>query len=400
MPTPLISPNLHVVLIHYPMAMLIAGVFIELFSFLWPRSSFRVAGRWMILLGALSAVVAAYSGIYALRDVSRVAEGMPWLRFKIDSPVFSDPKIWAMMWKHTLYQSIAAGVSALVVTTWLGCSDKTREALRLPFLVILLGTVSVIVFGAWLGGESIYRHGVAVCSTAKGADAATQPASWRMDAGDSWATSPTKYEKMFPPVELHVIFAGMATAIALASIGLSFRKLTTLYEAPTHRPITARDETMAPRQPASPNSMARTLNPDLEIDLHFSAPAGRFWMLTFLIALMTAVGGLFVLARSASIPLDEVKQPKQFISDFRKQIQPEDFHKPTRVFVHFVTGSAIVVLPLFLAFLARFAPRKRILLSVCAGLLIIAVAAQVWFGVLLLYDTEQGPLKGFNTALE
>jgi hypothetical protein len=73
MQTELISPNLHVVLIHYPLGMLIAGTLIELFSFLWPRSTFRTAGRWMILIGALSTIPATFSGVYALRDVARVS---------------------------------------------------------------------------------------------------------------------------------------------------------------------------------------------------------------------------------------------------------------------------------------------------------------------------------------
>ncbi len=392
MPTPLISPNLHVILIHYPLALLIAGVLIEVFSFLWPRSSFRVAGRWMILLGALSAVVAAYSGIYALRDVARVDE-TNWSQLKATSPVFKDPAVWKLLWNHTLYQSIAAGVAALVVVVWLGSSDRTREALRVPLLAVLLATVSVIVGGAWLSGEAIYRHGVAVEKVFPVLVDTAAPTTQQ-----SWATSPTKVEKMFPPVELHVVFAGLTTAIALAAIGLSFRKLTTLYEVPTHRPITVRNETMAPRTPPSPSAMARTLNPDMEIDLHFSAPAGRFWMLTFLLAMGTAVGGLFIMARGASIRLDQWRQPKLLVQQLRAQIQPEDWHKPNRLFAHFVVGSTIIALPLVLALLARFAPRRRLLLSICTIILIAAVAAQMWFGVLLLYDTSDGPLKSFVAA--
>ena len=70
MATPLVRPNLHVILIHYPLAMLVAGTLIELLSFVWPRGTFRAAGRWMILLGALLAVPTTFSGIYAMRDVA------------------------------------------------------------------------------------------------------------------------------------------------------------------------------------------------------------------------------------------------------------------------------------------------------------------------------------------
>src|ERR1700722_10329905 len=39
----IINPNLHVVFIHYPLGLLVAGTVIELFSFLWPRSGVRAA---------------------------------------------------------------------------------------------------------------------------------------------------------------------------------------------------------------------------------------------------------------------------------------------------------------------------------------------------------------------
>src|SRR5437764_8879087 len=105
-----ISPNLHVVLIHYPLGLLIAGALIELFSFLWSRSGFRTAGRWMILLGALSAVPTTFSGIYALNSVAlshnSVGEETPWSDVKAGSAVLSDPHVFAMLRTHVLYQSI------------------------------------------------------------------------------------------------------------------------------------------------------------------------------------------------------------------------------------------------------------------------------------------------------
>ena len=63
-----ITPNWHAVLVHAPLGLLSVGIFIEVFSFLWRRSTVRTAGRWMVLLGAITAVPALTSGIYAYRD--------------------------------------------------------------------------------------------------------------------------------------------------------------------------------------------------------------------------------------------------------------------------------------------------------------------------------------------
>src|SRR5438093_1597912 len=95
-----INPNYHVVLIHAPLALLIVGTLIEVFSFLWRRSGFRAAGRWMILIGALAAVPTVTSGLYAMWDVNNPdnMEGMTWHAIRADSPVKGDA--WDMLQDH------------------------------------------------------------------------------------------------------------------------------------------------------------------------------------------------------------------------------------------------------------------------------------------------------------
>src|SRR5687768_10037846 len=88
----LVNPNFHVILIHFPIGLLLTGTLIELFSFLgWRRSGFRIAGRWMILLGALLAIPTAFAGIYALSDVVRMQNAAPldgtWSQTLAGSPI-------------------------------------------------------------------------------------------------------------------------------------------------------------------------------------------------------------------------------------------------------------------------------------------------------------------------
>src|SRR3954465_12000314 len=74
-PKEFINPNLHVILIHYPLGLLVVGTLIEFFSFLgWRRSAFRAAGRWMLLIGILSLTPTLFSGLYALADVNRTSD--------------------------------------------------------------------------------------------------------------------------------------------------------------------------------------------------------------------------------------------------------------------------------------------------------------------------------------
>jgi uncharacterized membrane protein len=380
-----ISPNLHVCLIHFPMALLIIGVSVELFSFLFPRSSLGNGARWMILLGALSTVPATFSGIYALSDIARTNNpvgDVPWEDVKAASPWLSQPAVWQVMRTHVIYQSAATAMSVIAVLIWLGCSDQGRKAMHWPVLVLLVGSVVVIIVGAWNGGELIYRHGVGVQTAAV------------VETGQT--TKEKILHQIPPPVELHVIAAGCAIAIALAAIGLSCRKLNARfdYAAPGNQ---ATGENSA-RQSSDALVMIRSFNPGIEVNVDPCAPAARCWMLAFVLAMATAGLGILVLA----INSDALTLAKQTHHPIWKvlweQIKPSDGTKVNRALGHVVMGSTIVILPLILAALARFAPRWRFFFTFFTLILILAVSAQIWLGVLLLLDTSDGPINKFNPA--
>lgn len=402
MQSELITPNLHVALIHFPLAMLSIGVTIEFFSFLWPRSTFRVAGRWMILLGALAAIPATFSGIYAFKAIAQTNMDANWHDLKESSPILSQPAVWNMLRRHTLYQAIASAVAVFVVMIWLGASDRVRKSLHVLMVLILVGVVGAMVYGSWFGGEMVYHKAVAVDLTTQPTESAETPTTMPI----KWTDGPTKYEMWFPPIELHIIMAGVCTAFAVAAIGLSFRRLHTAVDPMDEPIVTVSHETMAPRTHAAAVDLVRSFNPGMDLSLRPHIPAGRFWMLTFLLALITTLGGLFVIARDADILKDITQKPNQTATLLWNQIKPSDGEgaskagekstKNYRHFAHAVAGSAIVILPIVLALLVRFAPREKIILSIVTFLLIVAVGLQVWFGILLWLDTPEGPLTNYN----
>jgi len=107
-------------------------------------------------------------------------------------------------------------------------------------------------------------------------------------------------------------------------------------------------------------------------------PAPRFWLVTALLGLMTAVGGLIIIEPSTfNDVITMVKSNSRYVG-------------------HTAAGVGIVVLTIVLAIITRTAPRSRGLLMVFAVLLVVALAAQIWFGTLLLFDSPQGPLVRFN----
>jgi uncharacterized membrane protein len=385
MPHQFINPNFHPLLVHYPIALLMAGALIELFSFLgWRKSSFRAAGRWMILLGALSGVPAAMSGIYALNDVAHIglpeadAEA-PWHTVAAASPLVNDAVAWKMMIRHTLLMSIASAVVLLVVVTWIASSDGWRDRLHYPLLLLLLGGIGLTGAGAYLAGEAEFTHAV---GQRKIDEAGVQPTTVQT------RTLKDKIDYFVQPEQSHVIGAGAAVALALVSIGLSIRTITS---APPEPGLDSMGNVLGEHgdDPTStPGLVALT-------EFQSKVPAARFWVLAFLVALLTATGGWYLLTSGSDLSPTAFKDGWQLVRDPAQN----NGSALTRRLGHIICGSAIIVLPLMLAVFARWLPRSKALLSLCTLLLLCAIAGQVWLGVLLIFDGNAGPVTGYSAVL-
>jgi len=430
----LVNPNFHVVLVHFPIGLLVTGTLIELFSFLgWQNSGFRVAGRWMIGLGALLAIPTALSGIYALSDVVRADNPaatanhhVTWSQARASSPVARDAEAWEMLERHAYLNGGVTALLAFVVVVWLSGSDSWRRTLHLPLLILLLAGVGAAVVSAWYGGEVVYRKGVGVegaamamamapttlptdsGSVAATTGAAAAAATLPLSATTSPTTSPTELTdierdvaRVLPPMQAHVILAGFAVAIALAAMGASLRAAGAARAAAAGEPVDELSE-LAAAYGARPVRPGRGPEVSSYADAYAAAgaagaarnapydvgrtPSARLWLLTFLLALLTAGIGYWMLIRG-----DAVQNLVDFAGIWNNHIKLHE-----RRMFHVIAGGAIVVLPLLLALLARVAPRARGLLFLVSLLLIVAVAAQVWLGTLMLWDSHEGPARAFN----
>jgi uncharacterized membrane protein len=433
---PIIRPNLHPILVHFPLALLNTGLVIEIFSFLgWRRSPIRAAGRWMILIGALATVPAALSGIYALHDVAMRgldadSQGLIWHDTATQSPLVLDRGAWDHLCDHTTAEAIASGLALLAVVLWIGSSDEWRRWLHLLILLMLVAAAGIAGYGADLAGKAVYVNGVGVESlvtptphAGRGAAPATAPstsgaAAAVMRALPSENPMPTfpgqravvanardirlQFEQAFPPLQNHVIFAGLMLALAALSVGLTLRashapapghnvsQIAAAFGAVSGGSRDVFDES-AGRTPAPPSPV---VNDPAAIDLEVrnAVPSARFWLLTFLAAAITLVLGWWVLAADAET--FDVKRLWDLVFDLPIQ----NIGHLTRRQAHVICGSAIVILPLLLAVLARLAPRRKLLLLPVALLLTAAIAAQIWLGILMMFDTNSGPVTHFTPA--
>lgn len=411
----LVNPNWHVILIHYPLALLGVGIVIELLSFLWRQSGFRAAGRWMILIGGLACVPTVTSGLYAMRDAVAAQRtpwelteerGETWEEAKASSPL--QPKQWEHLENHVWLNALATVLFVLVIVIWLGSSDFWRRRLHFPLLALLVVGLGLISAGAWHGGEMVYRLGTAVeidrsVQNQHHADedsalaATTEPASMPVvphgAAEHSHAqhsvnqTSPAwlnRVERAFPPMQIHAIMAGMVIAIAMAALGLSIRAITSSNEAYQRVAAAESAESTATTEDPTMLEIHAAFVAEPEKDDHLAralarrVPSSRFWVLAGFLAIITAGGGLWVAGTWAWPDVLELIQSSR------------------RSMTHTILGTSIIVLTFLLAAITRWSPRSKFMLSLFSLLLILTVAGQIWMGVLLMYDTPAGGLTGFN----
>jgi uncharacterized membrane protein len=379
-----ILPNFHAILIHFPIGMLSIGVLIELFSFIWPRSSFRTAGRWMILLGTLAAVPAVTSGFYALHDVAgHGSETDSFIEFKAGSN-FSDTD-WRFVRYHVLLNSGATILALIAVVMWIGASDQWRKILRVPALVMLLAALGLMTDGAWHGGEMVYRLGFAVHGQqAVLPDNPTKPQNLQ-----------DKIEYYAPEGEVHLLMAGLVFALAAVSLGLTIRRAVMTDSVVVERvPPTYVPKNVA-GQPIKPISLLQALNdPGDEIPVVPRVPAARFWMLAAVITLGALASGLWFGGFLAPWPkiIDQ--------SHLRWSLEHIKDADHAREGMHIVVGASLLILIFAMALLTRFSPRSRVILSGLSLLLVLAMAAQIWIGLSLLFDGGRGALAHFKTQAE
>jgi hypothetical protein len=241
------------------------------------------------------------------------------------------------------------------------------------------------------------QHGSPVGGSPAATSAATQPATQRsiseivatirhkthpVEAARSISRKGIEY--YIPPLQLHLLLAGIAVAIAIGAFGVTIRRWKVMRAADASAnvlPIELLEHRLRPDRVDRPMPPADA-SPGAAVIPHLF-PA-RLWLWALLFALGTAVSGLWM------------------TDDWRLKVLTEPMHnrfaldQTQRLFGHVVVGLSIALLLLLGAVLTRLAKRHRPLTILVMLLATIAVASQMWLGVLLLFDSSSGLLTKFN----
>jgi hypothetical protein len=170
-------------------------------------------------------------------------------------------------------------------------------------------------------------------------------------------------------MQAHVVLVGLTIAAAVGAVGMALRGAATAVLPPLTKAL--RDS----------HDVAYADSPALQVRLTVitqRVAVGRYWLTAMALAAGTAAAGLWVGAGWTAEALAALVGQRRNLA-------------------HLVLGGAILVMIGALAGLGRWGRRRAGWIVVCATLLFLCLAGEVWVGVLLLYDGSGGAgLTGFQ----
>lgn len=147
--------DLHPMLVHFPIALFLAGVAVDAAGWALRRESWKNAGLVLVVLGALAAVPAAASGLAAEERVETQLEPVPGGEVALE--------------RHEELAILTTGVllGAAVLRLLLGLGWTRRRASRAAavlgvYLVAAALGVGMLALAGSQGGELVYRYGAGV----------------------------------------------------------------------------------------------------------------------------------------------------------------------------------------------------------------------------------------------
>ena len=132
--------NIHPLLVHFPLAFLSGAALLYLLAWASGRESWGWTGFSLLVVGAVSAVAAAATGLYA-------AEGVMVARSVRDQ----------LLIPHQRWMLTTTGL-ALSLAAWASAARPLPAKGRNAFLLLLVLLVAILVRGADYGGQMVYDY--------------------------------------------------------------------------------------------------------------------------------------------------------------------------------------------------------------------------------------------------
>ena len=137
-------PNLHPLLVHFPIALLTFGFVFDMFGLVSKRNELSRVGWWIQVAGTLGLLTAVVTGLLA--------------RETVVIPVAA----YDTFENHEQIAFIVTAVFAALLLWRIASRTHLPQRYKILFLVLFLFGLVLMWLGAWFGGEMVYRFGVGV----------------------------------------------------------------------------------------------------------------------------------------------------------------------------------------------------------------------------------------------
>lgn len=138
--------NIHPLLVHFPIALLVCFLLLDLSGSLFGRTAWRQAAGYFLYLGAVGAALTVWAGLNAAETVAH------------------DAVVHDIMETHESL-GISVLTLALLLSAWRRLAGgRIGGAANVLYQLLAVAMVGLMTVGADLGGLMVYQHGVAVAA--------------------------------------------------------------------------------------------------------------------------------------------------------------------------------------------------------------------------------------------
>ncbi len=136
--------NVHPLVVHFPIAFLMAFFMLDLIGTIIKQDSWRLVASGLLYLGAIGAAMAVVAGLMAAGSVEH------------------GDNVHLIMQRHKVFGFSILGLSVMLSIWRLLSAGIIKGSANIVFLVLAALLNGLVALGADLGGLMVYKHGVAV----------------------------------------------------------------------------------------------------------------------------------------------------------------------------------------------------------------------------------------------
>ncbi len=142
--------NIHPMVVHFPIAFLVGAALFYLLAWIFPRPSLAATAFSFLILGVISAAAAVATGLYA------------------EEGVMVSRSVRARLLETHEDLMITTLALSVALTVWAAAARPFPRKLRVIFMLVFLGLLIVMSFGADYGARMVYDYNA-------GGNACSQP---------------------------------------------------------------------------------------------------------------------------------------------------------------------------------------------------------------------------------